>query len=119
MPVQAVLGASAVEFRLCRPKSKQTRQDIRDFPEYAELPVGRAMMTLEYCTGHLHARYEWVAEELRQAVVERFPEVKVRCFSSSSTFFPAAKTAYSRGNFSDCLRSELTRCLAMNCRRCF
>ena len=27
-----------------------------------------------------------VAEELRQAVVERFPEVKVRCFSSSSTF---------------------------------
>ena len=89
MPVQAVLGASAVEFRLCRPKSKQTRQDIKDFPEYAELPLGRAMMTLEYCTGHLHARYEWVAEELRQAVVERFPEVKVRCFSSSSTFFPA------------------------------
>ena len=91
VPVQAVLGASAVEFRLCRPKSKQTRQDIKDFPEYAELPLGRAMMTLEYCTGHLHARYEWVAEELRQAVVDQFPEVKVRCFSSSSTFVQQLK----------------------------
>eukprot|EP01048_Picozoa_sp_COSAG05_P006505 COSAG05_NODE_424_length_9929_cov_25.816378_2_plen_241_part_00 len=30
-----------------------------------------------YCAGHLHARYEWQAAQLRDALVDQFPEITV------------------------------------------
>lgn len=77
IPVTAVLGAGDVEFRLCRPKAAPKNQNFVDFAEYGSLASGKAMMTLQYCAGHLHARYEWMAVQLRDAVVESFSEVKV------------------------------------------
>eukprot|EP01044_Picomonas_judraskeda_P011840 COSAG03_NODE_1649_length_3719_cov_6.927348_2_plen_477_part_00 len=57
VPVTAVLGAAAVEFRLCRPKAAPRNQNFVDFAEYGSLAPGKAMMTVQYCAGHLHARY--------------------------------------------------------------
>lgn len=56
IPVTAVLGAADVEFRLCRPKAAPKNQNFVDFAEYGSLAPGKAMMTLQYCAGHLHAR---------------------------------------------------------------
>lgn len=56
IPVTAVLGAADVEFRLCRPKATPKNQNFVDFAEYGSLALGKAMMTVQYCAGHLHAR---------------------------------------------------------------
>ncbi len=56
IPVTAVLGAADVEFRLCRPKAAAKKQTFVDFAEYGSLAPGKAMMTVQYCAGHLHAR---------------------------------------------------------------
>lgn len=56
IPVTAVLGAADVEFRLCRPKAAPKSQNFVDFAEYGSLAPGKAMITVQYCAGHLHAR---------------------------------------------------------------
>jgi hypothetical protein len=77
VPVTAVCGAAAVEFRLRRPVAKPALHRFTDFAEYETIGQGQAMLTVEYCAGHLYARYEWQAAQLRDALVERFPEVMV------------------------------------------
>jgi selT/selW/selH-like putative selenoprotein len=36
------------------------------------------MVTVQYCAGHLHARYEWQEAQLRDALVDTFPEITVQ-----------------------------------------
>jgi hypothetical protein len=49
----------------------------REFSEYAQLREGQVMLTIEYSAGHLHARYEWAAAQVREAVATAFPAIRV------------------------------------------
>ena len=78
VPIATICGAAAVEFRFRRPRAKRRGPSFTtDFEEYRTVAEGRPLVTVQYCAGHLHARYEWQAAQLRDALVDQFPEITV------------------------------------------
>ena len=68
IPLTAICGVATVEFRFRRPNNAASKTAVwREFDEYAGMQPGEVLLTIEYSAGHLHARYEWAAAQVREA----------------------------------------------------
>lgn len=77
IPLTAICGVSSVDFRFRRPNAAAKTAIWREFDEYAAMRPGEVLLTVEYSAGHLHARYEWAAAQVREAVAAAFPGIRV------------------------------------------